>query len=188
MKKPLFFSILIHSIIGVVIFSTLKIKKYDWVFLTLFNKGKGGTQTPTRSVSPASPRFQRKANEGPVEGKVAVGPAKAGAGSLSANGNSPEPVEGTDPGGKVIARIEPKYPRFSRILGEEGEVFVQVRISEKGEVTAVTLEKSSGFPRLDRAALEAAKLGKFQLRVEISEPISKKLKVVFKIRDAVQSK
>lgn len=47
---------------------------------------------------------------------------------------------------------EPKYPPVSRRLGEEGKVLLKVRVSAEGYATAVDIEKSSNFERLDEAA------------------------------------
>jgi protein TonB len=44
------------------------------------------------------------------------------------------------------------YPPASRRLGEEGRVIVHVVIDAGGRPSASRIERSSGFPRLDRAA------------------------------------
>lgn len=47
----------------------------------------------------------------------------------------------------------PEYPRASRSLGEEGKVLLRVYVSEEGKPVQVLLASSSGFPRLDNAAI-----------------------------------
>jgi protein TonB len=89
---------------------------------------------------------------------------------------APEPpVRPADPGtGTIVvadpppagptrsARLDPRfaaqppYPAASRRLGEEGLVIVHVRIGRDGRVLAATLARSSGYPRLDAAALAHA--------------------------------
>lgn len=54
-------------------------------------------------------------------------------------------------------RPPPTYPAISRRLNEEGVVLLQVELDETGQVAAARLYKSSGFPRLDEAALSAVK-------------------------------
>lgn len=49
----------------------------------------------------------------------------------------------------------PGYPPLSRRMGEEGQVLVRVQVSAAGEVLSVELKQSSGFARLDEAALKA---------------------------------
>lgn len=70
---------------------------------------------------------------------------------------------------KLVGRIEylgappmPEYPRTSKRLGEEGKVLVRLLINTRGLVDKATLEKSSGFNRLDEAALDAARRGRFK--------------------------
>ena len=51
--------------------------------------------------------------------------------------------------------------RFSRRAGETGKVMLKVLIDEKGVPVQVTIEKSSGFPRLDESAVTAARNARF---------------------------
>ena len=60
-----------------------------------------------------------------------------------------------------LSNPAPRYPRKSRYLGEEGRVLLKVRVSESGDALEVSLHTSSGFKRLDRAALDAVQQWKF---------------------------
>jgi len=51
----------------------------------------------------------------------------------------------------------PPYPSISLRLGEQGTTIIKVTISPEGSVTAASLEKTSGFDRLDNAAVEYVK-------------------------------
>ena len=55
----------------------------------------------------------------------------------------------------------PKYPRVSRKRGERGRVLVRVFINRDGSSEKVEIEQSSGFDRLDRAAMDSAKKCRF---------------------------
>ncbi|HWT54208.1 MAG TPA: TonB family protein [Rhodocyclaceae bacterium] len=55
----------------------------------------------------------------------------------------------------------PAYPAMSRRLGEEGRVEVEVQVQPDGLPSKVSLKRSSGYERLDSAALEAIKRWKF---------------------------
>jgi periplasmic protein TonB len=55
----------------------------------------------------------------------------------------------------------PQYPESSRISGEQGVVLVRAMVGTSGDVTRVSLSQSSGYPALDRAAVEAVKGWKF---------------------------
>ena len=48
----------------------------------------------------------------------------------------------------------PAYPRMSRRMGEQGTVLVRVFISAEGRAEKAEIRTSSGYPRLDEAALE----------------------------------
>ena len=55
----------------------------------------------------------------------------------------------------------PKYPRVSRKRGERGKVLVRVFINRDGSSEKVEIEQSSGFNRLDQAAMDSAKKCRF---------------------------
>jgi protein TonB len=57
--------------------------------------------------------------------------------------------------------LMPKYPKVSRRKGEEGVVTLMAEVSKSGVVTSVNILKSSGYPRLDAAAVEAMKSAVF---------------------------
>lgn len=56
----------------------------------------------------------------------------------------------------------PEYPRLSRRLGEAGLVVVRVYVDETGLPRSVQLAQSSGFARLDEAALAAVQRARFK--------------------------
>lgn len=55
----------------------------------------------------------------------------------------------------------PAYPRLSRRLGEQGEVSLRVLVDPHGKPRRVELDTSSGFERLDRAALDVVQRWSF---------------------------
>jgi len=55
----------------------------------------------------------------------------------------------------------PNYPPASRELGEQGRVLLRAMINIDGTVAQVVLRKSSGFDRLDQAALDTVKNWRF---------------------------
>ena len=54
-------------------------------------------------------------------------------------------------------RSPPEYPAFSKRLNEQGKVVLQVVLGEDGRVANAEVKTSSGFQRLDDAALNAVK-------------------------------
>ena len=51
---------------------------------------------------------------------------------------------------------QPPYPTMSRRLGEEGVVTLLLTVNENGRVTEARVDESSGFERLDEAAVREA--------------------------------
>ena len=60
-----------------------------------------------------------------------------------------------------LSNPPPRYPECSRLAGEQGVVLVRVDVATSGNVNRVLLARSSGYPALDRAAVEAVKGWKF---------------------------
>lgn len=56
---------------------------------------------------------------------------------------------------EYLQNPKPDYPRMSRRLGEHGKVVLSVLITVDGTAQQVELKQSSGFARLDAAAMEA---------------------------------
>jgi len=55
----------------------------------------------------------------------------------------------------------PRYPVLSRRHGEQGQVLVRVFVDAAGQPVRVALDRSSAYPRLDEAALEAVRRWRF---------------------------
>lgn len=55
----------------------------------------------------------------------------------------------------------PAYPAVSRRLGEEGRVLLAVQVDADGAPRQVRIARSSGYPRLDAAALAAVEKWRF---------------------------
>lgn len=55
----------------------------------------------------------------------------------------------------------PPYPPLSRRMGEQGKVLLKVQVSAEGQPLSVAIKKSSGFERLDQAAVKAAARWRF---------------------------
>ncbi|MFZ4537566.1 energy transducer TonB [Propionivibrio sp.] len=66
---------------------------------------------------------------------------------------------------------KPVYPPMSRRLGEEGKVVLTVRVSAHGTSLAIEIKQSSGFTRLDEAALTAVERWRFVPARQGSEAI-----------------
>ncbi|MES2887999.1 MAG: energy transducer TonB [Pseudomonadota bacterium] len=65
---------------------------------------------------------------------------------------------------------QPRYPAASRRLEEAGEVLVQVWVTEGGLPQKVQVRRSSGFQRLDAAAVAAVEGARFKPYVTAGRP------------------
>ncbi|PJK08151.1 hypothetical protein CO614_10990 [Lysobacteraceae bacterium NML120232] len=59
--------------------------------------------------------------------------------------------------GQLLAHLERyrHYPKAARRAGEEGVVYISFEVNRKGHVSNIELAQSSGYARLDNAALNA---------------------------------
>jgi protein TonB len=55
----------------------------------------------------------------------------------------------------TLSNPPPPYPRQSRRLGEQGKVVLSAEIATNGKALRALVNISSGYPRLDRAALDS---------------------------------
>lgn len=53
-----------------------------------------------------------------------------------------------------LANPKPPYPALSKRLGEEGTVRLNILVNPDGSVARLELAQSSGYPRLDRSAMD----------------------------------
>jgi len=58
--------------------------------------------------------------------------------------------------------LEKVYPPLSRVRGERGTVIVRVLIGADGRVLQAKVGTSSGYPRLDQAAVDSVRGGRFR--------------------------
>ncbi len=66
----------------------------------------------------------------------------------------------------------PRYPKLSKRLREEGTVLLQLLINKNGTVSEVEIKKSSGYPRLDRAAIKAVSQWRYTPASQRNEAIT----------------
>jgi protein TonB len=98
---------------------------------------------------PARPTTRPNPNATPnatAPGTGGTATAGTGAGGTGAGKPSGKPA--------FIVRPAAAYPTESRAAGEQGVVMLRITVNADGRPTAVNVSRSSGFPRLDRAAVE----------------------------------
>ncbi len=85
---------------------------------------------------------------------------------------APAPIVPPSFSAAYLENPPPAYPATSRRLGETGRVVLRVRVGTEGRADAVELATSSGFERLDRAALEAVKRWRFVPARQAGAPVA----------------
>lgn len=116
------------------------------------------TPTPTKSVTrPDTPALTPNSSntQEAVASTAAAAPSTA-----SGKTGSPSLVE-PSADADYLKNPPPGYPRISRRNGEQGTVIVRVFISTQGTPDKAEVRTSSGFARLDQAALEAVQRWRF---------------------------
>ena len=132
------------------------------------------TQTPPPQqpvlTPPPSPTPVAPAVVAPEPAPVLAAPATPTAPATVVNTPAPAPAPApAPPAAAAPAKVElpnskadylhnppPDYPRMSVRLGEQGQVIVKVLIGADGVPQKAEVQTSSGFERLDKAALDAA--------------------------------
>lgn len=104
--------------------------------------------------------------------------------AITAETSVTPPAETSDM--KVNRRVDPIYPPASRRAGEEGTGVYRVLVGANGRPMDVQVVTSSGFPRLDEAALVAIRKWVFQPAVAGGQNVDSwtRVKVQFKLENA----
>ena len=88
----------------------------------------------------------------------------AGVGNGAGAGTEPvPPPEPVDAGAYCTYRAAPAYPQSMVQAGAQGSVTVLITVSPASAVTDVSVERSSGYPALDAAAVAAGWACRFQM-------------------------
>jgi len=92
-------------------------------------------------------------------------------------------LKGTFSPVKPMKAIQPSYPRFAREQGWQGLVVLRLVLTSDGVLSNATIRQSSGYPLLDKSALQSvrqwtfqpAKNGAFPVGATVDLPIQFKL-------------
>jgi protein TonB len=111
---------------------------------------------PSPPAAPAS-QSTSTAPANPAATSVAIGAtASSGQAPGTANPAPAAALQLPSSDADYLRNPTPSYPAMSRRLGEQGNVLVQTLIGADGVPQKALILRSSGFERLDRAALETA--------------------------------
>lgn len=127
-----------------------------------------------------------------IEMPTEAPPATAITATTQTRPAAPPPVAAPKPAA-VKPRIDPKrppsqpeYPPTSRRLGEAGTVTLEILVLETGRIGDAKVAKSSGFPRLDEAAVrEVKRTWKLVPGTENGKPVQMwhQINVTFRLTD-----
>ena len=79
----------------------------------------------------------------------------------------------------------PMYPAESRRAGEQGKTDLRVLVDAQGLPKVVEIHQSSGFPRLDQAAIDAIRMWKYVPACRVDQPVEAWVivPVIFRLKD-----
>jgi protein TonB len=92
---------------------------------------------------------------------TAGAPGASASATASAGQSAPEAPVIPPSHANYLSNPRPEYPAPSRAQGEQGVVFLYIRVSAEGKTHSVALHKSCGYARLDQAAMEAVQRWRF---------------------------
>lgn len=129
--------------------------------ITASHKAAAPISTPT-VTAPPKPPVVAESQARPVAAAAVAKPSAA----------DPTPVTLPHLNADYLDNPAPDYPPASRELGEQGRVLVRAMVTVDGHVGQVVLRKSSGFGRLDQAALDSVRHWRFVPARRGSQPVS----------------
>ena len=71
----------------------------------------------------------------------------------------------------VLKQVQPEFPAPALDRGESGTAVVRGWVDENGQTVHVEIQQSSGSPRLDYAALKAARRTQFMPATRAGKPV-----------------
>ena len=81
-----------------------------------------------------------------------------------------------------LAKFHPRYPDSCRRRGEEGVVALDVEVDVKGYAAEVTVVESSGFAKLDAAAVAAVQSARFTPALVGGKPVAGSIRIPIAFR------
>lgn len=118
-------------------------------------------ELPPSERAPVLPPQPRASSAAPVAAAEPAPAPAAAAAPASVDSSASAAVTPPRSDAAHLNNPKPVYPAVSRRLKEEGSVVLEVFIQADGSVGDLRVKRSSGFPRLDEAALAAVRRWKY---------------------------
>jgi len=113
---------------------------------------------PIQVVIPSEPLPQAEVQAPPPQAPAPPAPA-------------PSIIDGANLEARMVSGRPPRYPIESRRNREQGTVVLSLTLGTDGKVAQISIARSSGFDRLDKAALEAVKRWRWAPTVRDGQPV-----------------
>lgn len=129
----------------------------------------------TAPVTPPLIPVQSPIQAAPVDlTSIPMPPVAAPVAVVAAPPAPPSTIRADDLGVRMISGVPPSYPMESRRKREQGTVVLGVTLDVTGRVEALSIVQSSGFDRLDQAALRAVRRWRWQPMLRDGQPVKVK--------------
>ncbi|MFC5430487.1 TonB family protein [Paraburkholderia denitrificans] len=122
------------------------------------------SQHPVEAEPPAAPTTTAPAESSPAPAPAAAAAPAAGKPTMAMN--APKSVSHLD-----CRIVQPDYPMLSKRRGETGIAYVRFVVGVSGRIENIELQKTSGYSRLDDAALAAMRDSACKPYLENGEPV-----------------
>lgn len=131
-------------------------------------------------------KILRAVRLGLISGVLALPHASSAAPIASQSNSLPQCNSSTLTAAKALtnqAMGQDAYPPISVALGEEGATIVKFTVGVDGSVTDARVETSSGFPRLDDAALDGTKAWRYSPATLDGRPVActREMRIIWKL-------
>lgn len=113
------------------------------------------TPRPASNATPSPRAAQKPASTAKIPAAKNPAPSAGSTGGASSSTGTTTTGSGKSAKAGWLVRPAAAYPPESRAAGEHGVVILRIVVDGSGRPTSVSVAKSSGHPRLDRAAIEA---------------------------------
>ena len=129
--------------------------------------------------------------EGGGKGALTSGPTDIGIGSGKGEekythaGNTLTDTKDGIIKARIINQLDIRYDEVSRRRGEEGAVGILLEIDSSGNPRNIKIAKSSGYPRLDRIALNGIRSSRFSPTLKSGRPVNSQIEytIIFRLDD-----
>ncbi|WP_121114430.1 energy transducer TonB [Croceibacterium ferulae] len=128
-------------------------------------------RVPVAVVRPAIAIAPAMAQPAAVPQAAPAAPAAQPAEPAPAPPAQPAAAQSGDLGARILSAPPPRYPVQSRRRREQGTVELLLTLDTDGSVETIAVHRSSGFERLDDAALSAVRRWRWEPTVQAGTPV-----------------